>query len=253
MVDTFAAWGGHGSGGDAMKKFRFTGPDIAADIRAKYGYDGDLLQLYAENSDAQVHKWHHYIPLYDRYFTSYRNRPIRFLEIGVSRGGSLNLWRQYFGPAAVMFGIDINPDCATYNGRSAQVRIGSQADPVFLNRTVDEMGGIDIVLDDGSHQMDHVRASLDVLFPRLSDGGVYMIEDIHTAYARAYGGGLTAKGNFFADVRGMIDDMHHWYHRGPAGNAARAATISGLHVHDSIVVIDKSAVYPPTHSRVGVP
>ena len=77
----------------------------------------DLLQLYAENSDAQVHKWHHYIPLYDRYFSPYRNRPIRFLEIGVSRGGSLNLWRQYFGPAAVMFGIDINPDCSATLGR----------------------------------------------------------------------------------------------------------------------------------------
>ena len=161
------------------------------------------------------------------------------------------MWRRYFGPQAVIFGIDISPDCAVFNGRAGQVRIGSQDDAGFLADVVAEMGGVDVVLDDGSHQMPHIRASLQTLFPLLSDGGLYMIEDLHTAYGPAYGGGYAAEGNFFAEVRAMIDDMHHWYHRKPPNDPARAAKVTGLHVHDSLVVIDKGPVYPPTHSQNG--
>jgi hypothetical protein len=49
----------------------------------------------------------------------------------------------------------------------------------------------------------------------------------------------------------MVDDMHSWYH-GKTGLALPelAREFSGLHVHDSIVVIDKAAAQRPTHSRV---
>ena len=53
------------------------------------------------------------------------------------------------------------------------------------------MGGIDIVLDDGSHNMKDIIVSLESLFPMLNDGGVYMIEDLHTAYWRKFGGGYS--------------------------------------------------------------
>lgn len=234
-----------------MKSHAFTGPDVAADIRAKYGFDGDLLEHFARNTGPVVHKWHHYIPLYDRYFAPFRGRPVRFLEIGVSKGGSLQLWRKYFGPEAVLFGIDIDPACAKFNGQPAQVRIGSQADPAFLAQVVAEMGGIDIVLDDGSHHMDHIRPTLEALFPRLAHGGLYMIEDLHTAYWPQFGGGVTEPRNFFNDVRQMIDDLHAWYHDAPAQVPALAGMVSGIHVHDSVLVIEKGAVHPPVHSKIG--
>ena len=229
----------------------FDGPDVLADIQAKYGACGGLAQLYATPTDTLVHKWHHFLPLYDRYFAPFRDRPPRFLEIGVSGGGSLALWRNYFGPDAVIFGIDIDPDCAEFDGQSGQVRIGSQDDPAFLAGVVAEMGGLDIVLDDGSHQMTHIRASLSALFPHLAEGGLYMIEDLHTAYSPAFGGGIAAEGNFFNDLRKIIDDMHHWYHRSAPNDPLRAAHTTGVHVHDSVVVIDKGRVFPPTHSKVG--
>lgn len=234
-----------------MNRFAYQGSDVAADISAKYGFAGDLVDLFANASEALVHKWHHYIPLYDRYFGAYRGKPLRFLEIGVSQGGSLAMWRRYFGPQAVIFGIDISPDCAVFDGQAGQVRIGSQDDPAFLARVVAEMGGVDIVLDDGSHQMPHIRASLAALFPLLAEGGIYMIEDLHTAYGAAFGGGYADEGNFFAEVRKMTDDMHHWYHRKTPNDPQRAAHVTGLHVHDSLVVIDKGPVYPPTHSQNG--
>ena len=234
-----------------MKKFRFAEDgDVAADIRGKYGYDGDLLAIYAGNKVASVHKWHHYIPLYDRYFAPWRGRPLRFLEIGVNHGGSLQMWREYFGPEAVIYGVDINPDCAQYDGQAGQVRIGSQADPEFLDGVVQEMGGVDIVLDDGSHRMAHVEASLKALFPKLANGGLYVIEDLHTAYFPKYGGGYRAGANFFNMLRRMVDDMHRWYHPKKLRFPAMAGAFSGFHIHDSMVVIEKDEVPRPVHSRV---
>ncbi len=233
---------------------RYTFPkagDVRDELARKYPDLGDLAEIYAGNTGTIVHKWHHYLPLYERYFAAWRNRPVRFLEIGVSKGGSLAMWRKYFGPQAIIFGIDINEACAKFNGVNAQVRIGSQADGAFLNGVVAEMGGLDLVLDDGSHRMEHVEASLDILFPHLTMGGSYMIEDLHTAYWPRWGGGVKEPANFFNSVRRLIDDMHHWCHGGPPRRPALAGKVSGLHIHDSIVVLDKLPIHEPVHSRVG--
>jgi hypothetical protein len=224
---------------------------VADDLRAKYGEFGDLLGLYADHQGPEIHKWHHYLPIYERYFGALRGRPLRFLEIGVAKGGSLEMWRRYFGESALIYGIDIDPACADFDGVAAQVRIGSQADVGFLNRVIDEMGGVDVVLDDGSHQMDHIRTSLKTLYPRLSVEGLYMIEDLQTAYWRKFGGGYRKEANFFNDVRSMIDDMHHWYHDRPVKYPEMKGFLAGLHIHDSIVVLDKAEVHRPTHSWVG--
>ncbi|MFN4153720.1 MAG: class I SAM-dependent methyltransferase [Paracoccaceae bacterium] len=207
--------------------------------------------IFWSNTGPVVHKWHHYLPIYDRYFGPWRDRPLRMLEIGVSKGGSLSMWRKYFGPEAVIFGIDIDPTCARFDGISAQVRIGSQADAGFLRSVVEEMGGVDIVLDDGSHWSEHMKASLDVLYPLLSDGGVYMIEDTHACYWRDYGGGHGHPASFLETVKDMVDDLHHWYH--PLGQTvtATAGHLSGLHLHDSIVVLEKAQVSAPRHSHRG--
>jgi hypothetical protein len=231
-------------------KLAFVGTDIAADIHEKYGFDGDLLRIFAGNKGELVHKWHHYIPLYDRYFARFRGTAVRFLEIGVSKGGSLRMWRDYFGPDAVLYGIDIDPDCARLDGHAAQVRIGSQDDPAFLAQVVAEMGGVDVVLDDGSHVMAHVRVALTALFPQLAIGGLYMIEDMHTAYWKDFGGAYLWPRNIFRDLQQIIDDMHQPYHGRAARMPAIGPLVSGLHVHDSIIVLEKGPVYPPTHSEV---
>jgi hypothetical protein len=226
--------------------------DIERDIQEKYENDSELLGLFVKNRGNVVHKWHHFIPLYDRYFSPFRSRPVRFLEIGVSNGGSLQMWRKYFGDDAIIFGIDIDPTCERLNGLAGQVRIGSQVDNKFLESVVKEMGGLDIVLDDGSHHMQHVPATIKCLFPHLSYGGIYMIEDLHTAYWEPYGGGLRAKNNFFSGfLMDIIDDIHHWYHKNNVKNAAISKELSGIHVHDSLVVFEKSKVFAPVHSRVG--
>ena len=236
--------------GRFMKGYAFKGRDVAADIRQKYGFEGDLLEIYAEGGEQLVHKWHHYLPLYDRYFREWRGKEVRFLEIGVSKGGSLSMWRRYFGPKAIIFGIDINEDCRAYDGIHGQVRIGSQDDPAFLEAVIAEMGGVDIVLDDGSHMMPHVRKTLEIVFQKVSLGGTYMIEDLHTAYWPGFGGGLGEDANFFNYVRELMDDMHGWYHDGKARHPIISNSCTGVHLHDSICVLEKGQVHQPVHSKI---
>jgi hypothetical protein len=225
--------------------------DPKKDVLDKYGFRGDLANIYANNKGAIVHKWHHYLPLYDRYFSVFRGRPVKFLEIGVSEGGSLQMWREYFGSDAIIFGIDINPDCAKLNGLAGEVRIGSQADPKFLDSVIEEMGGVDVILDDGSHQMGHIKTSFKQLFPRLSADGIYMIEDLCCSYWRPFGGGYRSKSSAFHFISEMIDDMHHWYHLGSVKHPDVSRICTGIHVHESVAVFEIGKSFKPTHSRIG--
>jgi hypothetical protein len=225
--------------------------DAREDIQRKYGSNGDLIDLFTNNKGPIVHKWHHYIPIYEKYFSQFKNTEFKFLEIGVDRGGSLQMWRKYFGQKAKIYGIDINPECMEFNGVAGQVRIGSQSDFGFLESVVNEMGGVDVILDDGSHQMKHIKNSLKYLFPRLSYGGIYLIEDLHTAYWSQWGGGVKSNENFFNYVRNICDDMHRWYHGEKLKYESWTTECSALHIHDSVVILEKNKVYRPTHSQIG--
>ena len=172
---------------------------------------GPLETLFFANQGKLAHKWISYLPFYDEVLAPYRGKPVKMLEIGVFKGGSLELWRKYFGLEATIFGIDIDPDCAAYADPPNQVRIGSQADPEFLRRVVAEMGTPDIILDDGSHVANHQLASFSTLFPLLKPGGLYLIEDMHTSYWPGHEGGYGRRGTAVELTKTLIDDMHAWH------------------------------------------
>ena len=88
------------------------------------------------------HKWSHYFPVYEAALGKYVGGPVKLLEIGVQMGGSLRMWRRYFGDQSVVVGIDIDPRCAEHDdpANGVNVRIGSQADPAFLNASPPSSG-----------------------------------------------------------------------------------------------------------------
>ncbi|AUX68151.1 hypothetical protein CHX26_00245 [Porphyrobacter sp. HT-58-2] len=210
----------------------------------KTKYPGRCADIFFGNDKEGVFKWLHYLPIYDRIFGKYVDQPIRFLEIGVFRGGSLNLWREFFGPAATIYGVDIDPACAAFDGISGQVRIGSQDDPEFLRRVVEEMGGVDVVLDDGSHVSSHQRASFEALFPLVSDGGLYVIEDLHTAYWPSYEGGLGRPGTGIEILKDQVDAMHQHYYTQGVNTSENIPQIESIQFFDSIAVVEKRTQLP---------
>jgi hypothetical protein len=225
----------------------------AAEARAADGaLDTEIGRLFFANQGRVVHKWLQYFPVYERHLADYRGTDFKMLEIGVFKGGSIALWRDYFGSEATIFGIDIDPQCAGFVDPPNQVRIGSQADPAFLQSVVKEMGGLDVVLDDGSHVADHQQASFETLFPLLRDGGIYIIEDVHTAYwPREFNGGYRRRKSAIEQAKLLIDDMHHWYHGRCTFETVARGDVSGVHFYDSILVIEKRAARRPIDTQVG--
>ena len=223
---------------------------------------GKFADLFADHRGRVAHKWIHYFAIYDQLFRRIvdgfelpdgSKRPLHFLEIGVDQGGSLEIWREYFGPDAVIFGVDINPDCKIDDRDDLQVRIGSQSDPVFMKSVVREMGGVDVIVDDGSHVAKDQRSSFDTLFPLLSERGLYVIEDTHTAYHLYWGGGYRRTGTVIEVAKGMVDGLHRAYFRVPLGRRARLASsnIASIQFFDSIIAIDKQIRQPTEIRRSG--
>jgi hypothetical protein len=160
------------------------------------------------------------------------------------------MWRRYFGPDAKIFGIDINPECKQYDGQAGNVRIGSQADTDFLRKVVAEMGGVDVVIDDGSHVASHQKASFDVLFPLIDPHGVYICEDTHTAYWTHFEGGHSRRNNFIEVAKKLIDDINAEFHTAHSSLKEAHKSIKGIHFYNSMVVIEKEPQPASRHIQV---
>ena len=179
-------------------------------------------------------KWgpHFYTPVYHALFAHLRDRPIRLLEIGIGGysiksvgGASLAMWTDYF-PRGEITGIDIAEKRLKLDPRVKYYQ-GSQDDPAFLQSICGERGPFDIVIDDGSHVPKHVVASFNLLFPPLADGGLYVIEDVQTAFWPKFGGSILHGGETMRLARTLIECLNHAeiavVDRAPFISAVRAA------------------------------
>jgi hypothetical protein len=95
---------------------------------------------------------HHYLELYDPILSCWTDKDIKLLEIGIHKGGSLKLWRDYF-PHGRIIGIDLKLPRGFVPGERIQVFEGSQADTRFLSEVAVKTApeGFDIIIDDASH------------------------------------------------------------------------------------------------------
>lgn len=162
------------------------------------------------------------------------------------------MWKRWLGPLARIVAIDINPICKQFADEQVAVRIGDQSDPVFLQSILDEFGAPDIVLDDGSHHMQHVTASFDCLYDKIGSCGVYMIEDMHTAYWSEYGGGKGDPRSFVERFKDMIDLLNadHVRDGDLSPNLFTRQTVA-MTAYDSILVFEKAPIVNKFMKMVG--
>ncbi len=213
----------------------------------------DLEQFFNQHTGRLIHKWHHYFEIYDRHFSRFRGRPVNIVEFGVSQGGSMQMWRHYFGPSARLFGVDINPNCKQFEEPGVQIFIGDQGDRVFLRSLAATLPPIDILIDDGGHTMQQQIRTFEALFPKVAPNGVYLCEDLHTSYWREFGGGVRRRGTFIEYSKNFIDSLHAWHSKEPRLLSVTDFTrsVDSVHYYDSVVVIEKRPMTEPTHHRVG--
>jgi hypothetical protein len=91
------------------------------------------------------------------------------------------MWREYFGPDAVLYGVDIEPSCKAYEDDKTHIFIGDQQDRSFWKSVIEKIPQIDVIIDDGGHYFEQQIVTLEEVLPALSPGGVFICEDVHTA------------------------------------------------------------------------
>jgi hypothetical protein len=202
----------------------------------------NLWQDFSLNQEHTMLKWYHYFPIYEKHLAPWRNKTATVLEIGIFKGGSLGMWRRYFGPMATIIGVDINPQCKNFGQEDIHVRIGDQSDTHFLQSIIDEFGVPDIVIDDGSHEMQHISKTFNFLYPKVSKNGLYIIEDLHTAYFDEFGGGLNNENSFINISKNLIDQLNADHSRGEVEPNLFTRTTFGISFYDSVIVFERGSV-----------
>lgn len=214
----------------------------------------DLEAYFVNNSGRQIFKWHHYFDIYDRHFKRFRGKEIVVVEIGVFQGGSLQMWKNYFGSAAKIYGIDINPRVEELREKNIDIVIGSQSDKNFLRKLKNELPPIDILIDDGGHKMKQQIFTFQELFSKIKPNGVYVCEDLATSYHLGYGGGYKRRGTFIEFSKNLIDKLNA-FHSDQKSFQVDQLTISidSLHYYDNVLVIEKRLREKPIATKTGVP
>jgi len=121
---------------------------------------------------------HSYIEAYDKLLYPYQDKDISILEIGIQEGQSLTMWQKYFTPQSNIVGIDIQLKCYIHERENIKVFIGDATDPQIIEKFFYNQK-FDIIIDDGSHRIDHQLKSFELLYDsHLNENGIYIIEDI---------------------------------------------------------------------------
>lgn len=214
----------------------------------------DLEKYFRNNDGRLMHKWSHYFDIYDSHFSRFRNKEVVILEIGVSHGGSLQMWREYFGDKAKIYGIDINPGCKELEEENIKIFIGSQSDRKFLRQIKEIIPKVDILIDDGGHTMKQQIISFEELFTHIKDDGVYLCEDLHTSYWLKWGGGYKRRSTFIEYSKNFIDYLNafHSKQRKLKVNSF-TRSVHSIHYYDSIIVIEKRKREAPLSEKTGNP
>lgn len=218
--------------------------------------NGSVLIDYFENHEHRmIHKWMHYFEIYERHFGQFRNQPISLLEFGVLHGGSLQMWKHYFGKQAKIYGADINPRCAELAEDQITILLADQESRESLRSICNSLPPFDIIIDDGGHTMLQQKTTFEEMWGQLKIGGIYLIEDMLTSYWPSFGGGYKDPVNFVEYTKNLIDQLHAWHAVPNSGLAVNefTRTAFSLHYYDSVLVIEKRAMQQPQVRMKGKP
>lgn len=222
-----------------------TKSDIATIMKFATKYsDNDLWKFYINKPHRCIDKWLHYFGVYEQWFSKFRGKEFVFVEIGVQNGGSIQMWKDYFGDKAKIIGVDIEPKCKQFEDEQATIEIGSQSDVEFWNAFKEKYPKVDVLLDDGGHTMAQQIITFQCMFSHIAEGGIYMCEDTHTSYDNVepyYQGGNynDTQNNYMGFAKTFIDMINAPHSFGNIPVTYESINMSGVHFYESMVVIEK--------------
>ncbi len=157
-------------------------------------------------SKFRASKYMKYFKNYEEVLFKFAGKDITMIEIGVQDGGSLKIWQKFFGPKSKIIGIDLNPKCKKFEDENIKIYIGSQSNKVFWNKIFNEIGKVDLIIDDGGHTNHQQIITAINCIPNIKNGGMLITEDVHTSYLKRFDN--PSKYSFINFVKKTIDDIN---------------------------------------------
>jgi len=186
-----------------------------------------------------IWKWNHYFDIYHRHFNRFRGQEVHVLEIGIYSGGSLEMWKDYFGAACHIYGVDIEPACKAYQDNAVKVFIGDQSDRTFWRGFKREVPNLDIVIDDGGHLPEQQMVALEELLPHLRSGGVYLCEDVHGVFNR-FASYVHRLAHDLNSVDQHVNNPEDDERRIVAPTTALQSAVSSIHLYPFVTVVERT-------------
>lgn len=164
--------------------------------------------IEAQSKEGRYFNKHtHFAEIYDEILKPYIGKEMTLVELGVSHGGSLQLWREYLGGMARIVGLDVAEHCL-YNESQIECYLVDQSKQDDLNKIAQIAPIIDLFIDDGSHYSEDQIATFETVFPLIKPGGIYVCEDVHTSYRELYHMGYKNPGSFIEYCKNIVDSMY---------------------------------------------
>jgi len=152
------------------------------------------IKTLIDNNFTDKDQGHCYAEVYDILFESIQNEAQNILEVGIDRGGSILLWKNYFSNANI-YGIDLRDkycirrellECLETDERVVLLTERNAYDTKTIEK-IDEVSTklfnqpnpkFDVIIDDGPHTLDSQKLFIELYSPLLSESGILIIEDI---------------------------------------------------------------------------
>jgi len=158
---------------------------------------------------------------------------VHVAEVGIFSGGSLDMWRHYFGPRCHLYGIDVEPACRAYEGPNTEIFIGDQEDRGFWRAFKQAVPRLDVLIDDGGHESEQQIVTFEELMPHIANSGVFICEDIHGTH-----------NEFSTYIHSFSQALNEWNKLNMAELASKRSrlqdSINSVHSYPFMTVIERT-------------
>jgi len=197
--------------------------------------EGSLFKAYNESQFLSI-KYDTYFPVYERLLNGYRGKEIVLVEVGVFQGGSLFMWREFLGKKARIIGIDLNPDAREWEKHGFEIHIGDQGSEHFWKDFFYKIGKIDVLIDDGGHTNRQQIVTTHSAISNIKDGGLLIVEDVHTNYFREFGN--PSQYSFLNFAYRIIDSVNSRSHAMRRVSKKYSDRVYSVHFYESMVAFE---------------
>lgn len=200
----------------------------------------NLMELFL-TTNLKSKKHQNYFQVYEILLARFVKTKVKFLEIGVLDGGSLSMWRKYFGPEALIVGLDVNPRAKELQSKEFDIYIGNQSHEEVWKDLYSKYGQFDVILDDGGHTNRQQIMSVVYGIDLIRDEGMLIVEDTHCSYLKEFGN--PSKQSFINFANHVIDKINTRFFKPPSGALEKSIysvqhfeSISVFHVNRNFCV-----------------